>query len=262
MKKLLALFLFGMFLFGCLEPEPPVEGPTANYGDTATVDYILWIGGELTDTSMEEVATEEEIYNPFRDYVPLELKIILGEESPYIEGFVKAIVGMKVNETRTVDIPPGEAYGEYDPSLAYMLPRYYNKSAFETLPRNYFEERNITIENGTSFSTDIGTLFIHEFDNDTVTIMYVFQPGQSFEYNGFAHNVVSTSENFTYLIRIDAEENKSYYSLSPITGYMKYLRVTEVTNDSITIDENGPLAGKMLTYNITLVDLEKASIEE
>ena len=258
MKKILVLFLFGMFVFGCLEPGPPVEEPTANYGDTAFVDYILWIDGEIVDTSMDEIARENDIYNPFREYGPLEVNVMLGEGNPYIDGFVKAIVGMKVNETITVDIPPGEAYGEYDPRLVYTLPRYYNKSAFETLPRNYFEDRNITIANGTSFSSDVGTLFIHEFDNDTVTIMYVFQPGHSFEYNGFTHTVVESTQNLTYLIRIDAQENKSYYSLSQITGYMKYLRVTEVTNDTITIDENGPLAGKTLTYNITLVELEKA----
>ncbi len=261
MKKILVLFLFGMLMSSCLEPGPQPEEPAAYYGDTATVDYILWIDGGIVDTSMKNVAEEEGIYTPFREYGPLEVKLILGEENPYIEGFVKAIIGMKVNETRTVDIPPGEAYGEYDPDLAYTLPRYYNKSAFETLPRSYFEERNITVENGTSFSSVVGTLFIHDFDNETVTIMYFFQPGHSFEYNGFMHNVVE-SGNFTYLIRVDAEENKSYYSLSQISGYMKYLRVTKVTNDTITIDENGPLAGKTLTYNLTLVDLEKSSPEE
>lgn len=262
MKKLLVMFLFGIFLFGCLGPEPPVEEPIAYYGDTAFVDYILWIDGEIVDTSLEEVARDKDIYTPFRDYAPLEVKIILGEENPYIDGFVKAIVGMKENETITVDIPPGEAYGEYDEGLSYSRERYYNKSAFETLPRAYFEERNITIKNGTVFTTDIGRVFIEEFDNETVTIMYVFQPGDIFEYNGFAHNVEAILEDLTYRIRIDAEENKSYYTLSPITGYMKYVRVTEVTNDTITMDENPFLAGKTLTYNITLVDLEKASAED
>ena len=262
MKKLLVMFLFGIFLFGCLQPEPPVEEPTAYYGDTAFVDYILWIDGDIVDTSLEEVARENEIYTPFRDYAPLEVKIILGEENPYIDGFVKAIVGMKENETITVDIPPGEAYGEYDEGLSYSRERYYNKSAFETLPRDYFEERNISIKNGTVFTTDIGKVFIHEFNNETVTIMYVFQPGDSFEYNGFSHNVVSTTQNLTYLIMVDAKENKTYYTLSPVTGYMKYVRVTEVTNDTIILDENPALAGKTLTYNITLVDLEKASAED
>jgi len=262
MKKIAVLFLLGMFVFGCLEPEPPIEEPTANYGDTAFVDYILWVDSDIIDTSIEEIARENEIYTPFRDYSPLEVNILLGEENPYIEGFVKAIVGMKENETITVEIPPADAYGEYDRGISYTQPRYYNKSAFETLPREYFEERNITIGNGTVFTTDIGRVFIHEFDNETATIMYVFQPGDSFEYNGFTHNVVSTTENLTYLIMVDAQENKTYYTLSPVTGYMKYVRVTNVTNSTITLDENHPMAGKSLIYNITLVDLVKASAGE
>jgi len=262
MKKLLVLFAIGFLLLGCINPPPP-EQPTAYYGDTVTVDYILTVDGKITDTSIEQVARDNALYTPFRTYQPLRFKMELG--GSLIDGFVKGIVGMKAGESKIFEIPPGDdAYGNYEPRKAYNVSRYYKFNALEEVPISYFEDKNIALEMGTGFDTDIGTVFIQNISNDTgvVTIMYVFQPGEGFSYNGLHHVVVKgTDENLTYTIMLDVRENATYTTTSLIDGKIASLRVIGLTNETITFDENHPLAGKTLVYNITLLDLEKAQIE-
>ncbi len=263
MKKFLVLFAFGILLLGCIGPEPEPERPTAYYGDTVTVDYILTVDGEMIDTSIEQVARDNALYTPFKTYKPLSFKMELG--GMLIDGFVNGIVGMKVNETRTFEIPPGDdAYGYYDQTRVYNVSRYYKFNALEEVPISYFEENNITLEIGTGFDTDIGTVFIENVSNDTgiVTIMYVFQEGDGFSYNGFHHIVTGgLDENYSYTIMFDIRENGTYYTTSLIDRKPVSLKVTKLTNETITFDENHLLAGKTLEYTVTLLDLEKAQVE-
>ncbi len=262
MKKLLVLFALGILLFGCIGPgpEPEPEQPTAYYGDTVTVDYILYVDDAMVETSMEDVARNNGLYSPFKTYQPLTFKLEL--DSGLINGFVKGIIGMKENESRVFEIPGGpDAYGDHDPTRVYNVSRYYKFNGLEEVPMSYFDDKNITVELGAGFETDIGTVFIENISNDTgiVTIMYVFQEGDSFSYNGFHHVVVGgTDENVTYTMMFDVRENGTYYTTSLIDGKPAALRVIELTNDTITFDENHQLAGKDLTYDVTLRKLEKA----
>ncbi|MFH1221971.1 MAG: FKBP-type peptidyl-prolyl cis-trans isomerase [Candidatus Micrarchaeota archaeon] len=265
MKKMFfVLFvLLAAAMFGCIIPPTPQENvtnqtpvQTANYGDTVAVDYMLTVDGNLLDTNIESVAKNNSMYTPFKSYQPLRFPLLLGPDSGVIPGFAKGIVGMKVNETKTFEVKPEDGYGAYNAQLAYNVSKYYNKSAFETIPRSFFEGSNITLENGTGFNTDIGQVFVQEFNDANVTIMYLFQPGDTFNYNGF-HHVVVGSNNLTYRIMLDVRVNGSYDSLSPLTGQKATLRVTALDNETMTIDENRQLAGKTLLFNVTLRELQK-----
>ena len=81
----------------------------AQAGDTVAVHYVgKFPGGKVFDTSMKSEAVKAGLYNPARDYKPL--LVILGRHQ-VISGFEEALVGMKVNETREVTLPPEKAYG-------------------------------------------------------------------------------------------------------------------------------------------------------
>jgi peptidylprolyl isomerase len=83
---------------------------SAQNGDTISVHYIgKFPGGKTFDTSMKAEATKAGLYNPARDYKPLQ--VVLGAHQ-VIQGFEEALVGMKVNETKEVTIPPEKAYGK------------------------------------------------------------------------------------------------------------------------------------------------------
>jgi peptidylprolyl isomerase len=82
----------------------------AQNGDTISVHYLgKFPGGKVFDTSMKAEAEKAGIFNRARDYKPLQ--VILGAHQ-VIPGFEEALMGMKVNETKEVTIPPEKAYGK------------------------------------------------------------------------------------------------------------------------------------------------------
>jgi FKBP-type peptidyl-prolyl cis-trans isomerase 2 len=82
---------------------------TAQNGDTVSVHYLgKFPGGKVFDTSMKSEAVKAGLFNPARDYKPLQ--VTLGARQ-VISGFEEALIGMKVNETKEVTLPPEKAYG-------------------------------------------------------------------------------------------------------------------------------------------------------
>ncbi|AKB29333.1 FKBP-type peptidyl-prolyl cis-trans isomerase SlyD [Methanosarcina siciliae C2J] len=94
---------------------------TVENGDTISVDYVGKLeDGTVFDTSEKEAANEAGIYNEMRDYKPLTFTVGAGQ---MIKGFDEGVVGMKVGEEKTLEIPPEEAYGEYMEEFVRELPR-------------------------------------------------------------------------------------------------------------------------------------------
>jgi len=71
---------------------------TVKIGDIVKVNYT----GRLTDGT---------IFDSSVGKAPLDVNVGAHQT---IRGFENAIVGMKVGETKTVELPPEQAYGEYD----------------------------------------------------------------------------------------------------------------------------------------------------
>ena len=82
---------------------------TAQNGDTVSVHYLgKFPGGKVFDTSMKAEAVKSGLFNPARDYKPLQR--VLGTHQ-VISGDEDALVGMKINETKEITLPPEKAYG-------------------------------------------------------------------------------------------------------------------------------------------------------
>ena len=82
---------------------------TAQDGDTVSVHYLgKFPGGKVFDTSMKAEAVKAGLFNPARDYKPLQ--VVLGKHQ-VIRGFEEALVGMKANESKEITLPPEMAYG-------------------------------------------------------------------------------------------------------------------------------------------------------
>ncbi len=74
-----------------------------------SVHYVgRFPGGKVFDTSMKPEAMKSGLFSPARDYRPLQ--VVLGRHQ-VISGFEEALLGMKVNETKEVTLPPEKAYG-------------------------------------------------------------------------------------------------------------------------------------------------------
>ena len=83
---------------------------SAQNGDTISVHYVgKFPGGKVFDTSMRSEAEKAGLFSPARDYKPLQ--VVLGAHN-VIPGFEEALMGMKINESKEVTIPPEKAYGK------------------------------------------------------------------------------------------------------------------------------------------------------
>ncbi|MPN33833.1 FKBP-type peptidyl-prolyl cis-trans isomerase SlyD [bioreactor metagenome] len=65
------------------------------------------------------MAQEAGVYNPQREYVPLNITVGSGQ---VIEGFEEGLIGMKEGEEKNLTIPPEKAYGEYNESWVQSIP--------------------------------------------------------------------------------------------------------------------------------------------
>jgi FKBP-type peptidyl-prolyl cis-trans isomerase 2 len=90
--------------------------------DWIKIDYIgrLKEDSKVFDTTMEDVARSENIFDEKRKYDPMLCRA--GDEKFLIPGLAKKLVGMDLNKTQTFDIPTAEAYGERDSSKIEMVP--------------------------------------------------------------------------------------------------------------------------------------------
>src|SRR5690606_1240737 len=89
--------------------EDNTGGTATNAGDSLYVDYTgYFLDGKVFDTSVEQIARDNNLYNSARDYSPY--RIVLGYTS-VIPGWHYALAQMKEGEKATVLIPSAYAYG-------------------------------------------------------------------------------------------------------------------------------------------------------
>jgi FKBP-type peptidyl-prolyl cis-trans isomerase 2 len=166
------------------------------------------------------------------------------------------MLGMKAGESTNFTVSPASGYGIPDPSKITNLSRYYNRSLYEQVPMGYFFARNITVANGTLFPTAEGNVMVVDYNDENATIKYLFYPGHQFVGYGLPQTVTEVT-NDTMVVRFDLIENNTYTATDPTTGQKLSARVTHADNDTIVLDENPPLAGKELQFEVTLISLSR-----
>ncbi|HRX63585.1 MAG TPA: peptidylprolyl isomerase [Candidatus Absconditabacterales bacterium] len=88
-------------------------GQQVKKGDTVEVHYIGRLeDGTVFDTSIVEVAKSCDKYNEARNYDE-GLNFLVGA-GQMIPGFDRGVEGMKIGQTKTIEIAPSDAYGERD----------------------------------------------------------------------------------------------------------------------------------------------------
>lgn len=89
------------------QSPPAAAGAIAKTGESVSVYYT----GRLDNGT---------VFDSNENGTPLTFTLGQGMVIP---GFEKAVLGMGINESKTVFIPSGEAYGAYDPSLVQTVNR-------------------------------------------------------------------------------------------------------------------------------------------
>ena len=147
-------------------PKAKKTTAKAKEGDTVKVHYT----GKLKD---------ERIFDSSQDAEPLELTVGSGQVIP---GFEKAVIGMSVGDSKTVEIAADEAYGPYRDELVVEVDR-------ERIPED------LAVEVGQP-------LVLRQAEGPPIRVM-----------------------------------------------------VTDISEQSVTLDANHPLAGEDLTFEVELVEI-------
>jgi FKBP-type peptidyl-prolyl cis-trans isomerase 2 len=85
--------------------------------------YVDYIGrtkndGKVFDLTIEEVAKNEGLYRDDDRYEPILVSV---GSNWLLEAIEEELIGMKVDQTKTIDIPPERGAGKRDPSLIKMI---------------------------------------------------------------------------------------------------------------------------------------------
>lgn len=86
------------------------------------IDYTgrLKENSKVFDTTLEDVARTEQIFDEKRKYSPLLCRA--GDEKFLIPGLARQLVGLKLNSPQKLNVPVKDAYGERDTSKIEMVP--------------------------------------------------------------------------------------------------------------------------------------------
>jgi FKBP-type peptidyl-prolyl cis-trans isomerase 2 len=76
--------------------------------------------GDLVTVIYEGMIENGEIFESYKDSGPLAFRIGTGSVLP---GFEEAVVGMAINESRELVLPPERAYGRHDGNLLHTVSR-------------------------------------------------------------------------------------------------------------------------------------------
>jgi peptidylprolyl isomerase len=287
MKKILLLIMaVAILLSGCV--DKPVKT-----GDNVSVDYTgSYENGKVFDTSIESVAKANEL--PPRDsYGPLKFRV--GQKpSAVIVGFDKGVIGMKKGQTKTLRIPPEEAY-PINPGMIQVSPIIFDIPATMTIPkeldipREQFEQIygqnhsigdtviypdsniNITIKNITSKVSVIRNLVkgsnvwfadapwnetVTKVDDKNITLRPNVTKNKTIQLLGAPFTTTVVDINETNITLRHNPIPDTTITVPGMFGQMVNMRIS-FNETSMIMDQNPEVAGKTLLFNITLVSIDK-----
>ncbi|MDD5111487.1 MAG: FKBP-type peptidyl-prolyl cis-trans isomerase [Candidatus Altiarchaeota archaeon] len=219
-------------------------------GDIVEVDYIgTYTDGRVFDTSLEDRAVAAGIYDEERAYQPIVFTVGLGEVVPGIED---AVMGMKAGEGKTVVITPESGYGEWSPDNIDVVSRIQNTSRIENVSLEIFQ-------NVTGKTPTIGEEIKLPQMRWPITILDIKDGFVFMQHNPTDGMLVPTDLGNSSLTVIG---DRIYAKLEVREGdrvatSIGYVKIINVTDETVTIDANHELAGKNVTFEIKVVSVNQ-----
>lgn len=104
------------------KPKPPATIPLVKEGDFIYADFTGYTSEDnrLFDTTKEEVAKAEGVFDEKETYAP---RLVIVGQGWMVPGVDEALIGMKVGETKKIELEPEKAFGVRDSSQVRIIPR-------------------------------------------------------------------------------------------------------------------------------------------
>ncbi|HEY3420065.1 MAG TPA: FKBP-type peptidyl-prolyl cis-trans isomerase [Methanomassiliicoccales archaeon] len=244
-------------------------------GNTVKVDYVGKLpDGRVFDTSLASVANDAS--------VPKSLSFVLRSNSSYsplsftvgsgslIAGFNNAVIGMKIGETKTVTIPPSEAYGNLVLSKVTNFNLTETKNVYENMSFSQFITKySVTAVAGMTVTDPVYKwpvkVLLANSDADIVRIQNSPVQGQSYliysntaqKATGWNITVTSVNPSISFAGQIVLVHDITDLDAGRILGVD--LKGTAFILDNVNIsagtasrNTNSELVGKTLTFTIIL----------
>jgi len=247
------------------------SGEKVEVGNPVSVDYIgSFEDGTVFDTSLEHVALDDSVYPKSQSFAMHEsyspMTFIVGE-GQMIAGFDKGVIGMSINQTRTITIQPEDGYGYTDESLIRNMDLIVSVPIFEwTVNTTVFEEiYYIPAEYGATVkSREYGwNMTVFYIDPITDLVQLRNEP--------VLHEIVQVNEDWgSEVISIDSSANEGIGEI-----VLKHLLTTQDVGkmfhsdtgeeftvldvdlgaNQATVDYNKEVVGKILIFRVTLISI-------
>ncbi len=254
-------------------------------GDKVSIKYVgKYQNGTIFDTNYLDVGQNAGLHN-FKTE-PLEFT---AGSTGIIKGVSDAVLGMKKGQKKTVEIPPEEAYGEYDLNKvgSFPLVRYAKMDKYipfvVDLDEATFEQGfNTTPKQGSIVKSGIApwSYDVEKVESGRVVVKARVELGDTFVMPGMPWPSEVTAINDTHFtirympivggvistdmgpsnVSIEGDDVKLTLLVRPgdsvnING--KVVKVTSVDDENFYIDTNHPMAGKTLVFDLEVVDIQK-----
>lgn len=279
-------------LFGEEKKEdklPPVGG-AITYGDCVDVNYTgKFLNGTVFDTNIEKVAKQWDLYNESFTYEPSKVFIDPNFEfeqpegfenysATFIPGFLKGLIGMKEGEIKNVTIPPEDAYGTWNQTLAEMFGM--GSYPLETVIESEISENksallgsfpDINLAEGAIF--DYGEVAFEKrgvlnasiinVTDENVTYKLIPENGSSVELPLFNWTIIFIVENDTAFTMRSIIEEGHQFSIESFYGslHFKVIAVNE-THAQLAMNTDAPdvkFIGETLIFELEVVKVYKTS---
>ncbi|HTT14437.1 MAG TPA: FKBP-type peptidyl-prolyl cis-trans isomerase [Thermoplasmata archaeon] len=273
-------------LYEVSHPKPTAPVQTVGIGSNVTVNYIGYIGsgpqtGRVFDTSLVSVALNNVSYpktveftlrSPLSEYSPLAVSV--GSNVPaggysidnltfgaVVPGFWQGLLGLPVNQSRTITIPPSLGYGPLDPACLTTYSLTTSVPVVSVVPAQNFSTvyPNVTASAGTRFvaAPYNWTALVLSVNATAVTVENLPTLGQSVVSSGLPATVSAINQS-AITVRITVGPTNvgliAGRSAGTVCGSTQFLvSGLNLTAGTYTANYNHEVVGSTLFFTVTVV---------
>ncbi len=273
-------------LYVVTHPKPAAALQTVQVGDNVTVNYIGAFGsgpqnGKVFDTSLYPVAVNNQTYpkslefamrSPISEYTPL--GVYVGPNAPsggysidnvtfggVVTGFWQGLLGLPVNQTRTITVPPSLGYGPLVASCLVTMPLSISVPVVSVVPAGNFSTLypNVSKSVGTEFLSPPynWSAVVLSVNGTAVVIENLPTVGEAVLANGLSA-VVSAISRSTITVSIsltasDAGLVLGRSSASVCSANQFIVQSVNAAGGTFVANYNHEVVGQTLTFTVTIV---------